>query len=293
MGAADDPLGRRQLGPGARLDDIDGRTRTGAARCIRAGAGSRGIASLMAAGAVDANGETSDDGTRSSAGLGLRAIVDMARATARSDPALWLLGALSFCVRGGVLVVLLPILWVPTPVLLSIFLAPYLTSSGPSAEAIPAVAVSGGVAIVLVAVAIVTAAFVDLASFERVARNPAVAGVGGRPGLRGVAGGNRSATTLGLIYLSVIGLVPVVAALVPVAFRPNAAAMSELQLPTRLDTPFAFTVIGRVAPGVILLVAIVVVADLFVTLASRELLAARFGLRGTTVHVGPLAALTL
>jgi hypothetical protein len=53
-----------------------------------------------------------------------RAVLETARATTRSDPTLWLLGALGFCVRGGIVLLLLPILWVPTPVLLSIFLAP-------------------------------------------------------------------------------------------------------------------------------------------------------------------------
>src|SRR4051794_17191228 len=226
-------------------------------------------------------------------GAGVRAILDIARATIRSDPTLWLLGALSFCVRGGVVVLLLPIVWVPTPVLLSIFLAPYLSSSGLSAEAIPALAVSGVVAIAIVAAAIAVAAYADLAAFERVVTNGAAAALRGGRAVHPVEGRSRAAAVLGLVSLSLLGLVPILAALIPLAMRVNAVAISELELPTQLDTPFVVTVLGRVAPGVFLLVVIVLVVDLFVTLASRELLAARFGFRATNAPVGPLSALTL
>jgi hypothetical protein len=229
----------------------------------------------------------------STASPGVRTILDAARATTRSDPTLWLLGALSFCVRGGVVLLLLPILWVPTPVLLSIFLAPYLSSSGLSAEAVPALAVSGVVALALVAAAIAVAAFVDLAAFERVVASEATAAVRLGRAPRPVEGRSRTAAALGLISLSLLGLIPILAALIPLAMRVNAVATSELQLPTQLDTPFMITVLGRVAPGILLMLAIVLVVDLFVTLASRELLAARFGFRPTLAPVGPLSSLTL
>jgi hypothetical protein len=233
------------------------------------------------------------DASGSAATPGVRAILDAARATIRSDPTLWLLGALGFCVRGGVVLLLLPILWVPTPVLLSIFLAPYLSSSGLSAEAVPALAVSGVVAIALVVAAVTVAAFVDVAAFERVAANRATTALRGEHAPRRVEGRSRTTAALGLISLSLLGLVPIVAALIPLVARINAVATSELELPTQLDTPFVVTVLGRVAPGVVLFIAIVVVVELFVTLASRELLATRFGLRGNLSSIGPLTALTL
>src|SRR5262249_15797856 len=150
------------------------------------------------------------DGTR-----GARAILDAARATTRSDPTLWLLGALGFSVRGGLLLLLLPILWVPTPVLLSIFLAPYLTTSGLSAEALPALGVSAVVAGVVVVCAIVLAAFADLAAFERVAANrETVVFRGGTPP-RPLEGRARAAAHLGLVSLNLLGIVPILAVLVP------------------------------------------------------------------------------
>ena len=247
----------------------------------------------MVASPVNANEPVTLEATPSPAAPGVRAIFDAARSTTGSDPVLWLLGALSFCVRGGVVLLLVPILWVPTPVLLSVFLAPYLTSSGLSAEAIPALAVSGIVAIVLLVAAITLAAVADLAAYERVVANRATSVVRrGRTPAR-LEGRGRTAALLGLISLSLIGLVPILAALVPLALRVNAVATSELELPTQLDTPFVITVLGRVAPGVILLVAIVLVVDLVITLASRELLAIRYGFRAGVAPVGPLSALAI
>jgi hypothetical protein len=242
---------------------------------------------------VEANGPTQGESTGSTASLGVRAILDAARGTTRSDPTLWLLGALSFCLRGGIVLLLLPIVWVPTPVLLSIFLAPYLTSSGPSASAIPVLAASGVVAMGLVVAAIAVAALADVAAFERVSTNPATAEVrGGRTAFR-LEGRRRAAAALGLISLTLIALVPIVAALVPLSMRVIAAATSELELPTQVDVPFVVTVLGRTAPGVILFIGIVLVVDLFVSLASRELLAARYGFRAGDSRVGPLSSLAL
>jgi hypothetical protein len=224
---------------------------------------------------------------------GLRAILEASGSTVRSDPQLWLLGALSFCVRGGVVLLLLPILWVPTPVLLSVFLAPYLTSSGLSAEAIPALAISGIVAIGLVCGAVVIAAFTDLAAYERVVASGTTRVVRGGRESQLVDRRGRTSAGIGLICLSLIGLVPILAALIPLAVRVSAVATSELEFPTQLETPFAITVLERVAPGILLLLAIVLVVDLLVTLGSRELLAARYGFRPGAASLGPLSALTL
>ena len=247
----------------------------------------------MVAAPANANEPISGDTAAGPRDPGLRAVLDAARLTARADPQLWLLGAFSFCVRGGVVLLLLPILWLPTPVLVSIFLAPYLTSSGVSAEAVPALAISGVVAIALVCAAVVVAAYSDLAAYERVIASKAASVLQpGRPARR-LDGRGRAATWLGLISLGLLGLVPIVAALTALAMRVVAIATSELEFPTQLDTPLAITVLERVAPGVALSLAIVLLVDLLVTLASRELLATRYGFRSGSASVDPISALAL
>lgn len=216
-------------------------------------------------------------GVPTGAGRGLGAALGAARSSVIADPALWLLGAMSFCVRGGVLLILLPILWVPSPVLLSVFFGRYITTSGVSAEVVP-VALSVGLVVgVALIMAVVLAAYAQLASFERIASGDETAALRMDRSPRTLPGRERAAVVLRLTVLNLASLVPVVLLLPVIGQRIGQAGLAELQLPSSTDTPFAIAVLGRVQNELLVLAAVVVVMDLLVALAGHQLLAARLG----------------
>jgi hypothetical protein len=216
-------------------------------------------------------------GVRTGEGRGVRAALAASLGAVIADPALWLLGALSFSVRGGVLLVLLPILWVPSPVLLSVFFGRYITTSGLSAEAGPLAAAAGAVAVVAVLAAVILAGYAQLVSFERVVSSEETGSMrGGRLPWR-VEGRQRRGVILRLAALNLVGLVPIGILLGTLGQRIGQVVVAELQFPTSLDKPFALTVLGRVSDELMVLGVVAVVMELLVTLAAYQLLAARFG----------------
>jgi hypothetical protein len=215
-------------------------------------------------------------GVRTDQGRGVRAAIGASIRTVVADPGLWLLGALSFSVRGGVLLVLLPLLWVPSPVLLSIFLGRYITTSGLSAEAGPLAGVITVGAVLAIVAAIFVAAYAQLASFERVATSDETASLRGGRLPRPVEGGLRRGLILRLAALNLLGLIPIGVLLGTIGERIAKVIVAELQFPTSLDKPFALTVLGRVSDDLLVLAAVAVVMELLVTLAAHQLLAAHF-----------------
>ena len=59
-------------------------------------------------------------GMRTDSGRDAGAVVGTAAAVVVADPVLWLLGIVGFGVRGGLVLLTLPVLTIPSPVLLSI-----------------------------------------------------------------------------------------------------------------------------------------------------------------------------
>lgn len=216
-------------------------------------------------------------GVRSGSGRGLPATLAAATATVLADPGMWLLGALSFSLRGGVAVMVLPILWVPSPVLLSVFFGRFITTSGLSPDVLPAAVAVGLVLGLALVVAVLLASYTQLVSFERTATSNETAGLRAGAAARSLRGRERFATVMGLAALHLLGLIAVLLTLPAVGRSIGAAGLAELQYPTSLDTPFALTVLSRVKDELLLLAAAVVLMDLLVTLAAHQLLARRFG----------------
>lgn len=208
-------------------------------------------------------------------GRGTVAAIVAARSCVMRDPALWLLGALSFCVRGGVLLILLPILWVPSPVLLSVFLGRYITTSGLSPDVVPvALSVGLGAGVALIG-AVALAAYAQLASFERIADGAETASLRMGRTPRRVSRRERARIVLRLTVLNLASLVPVVLLLPLIGARIGDAGLAELQLPSSTNTPFVLAVLGRVQSDLLILAGVVVVMDLLAALAAHQLIASR------------------
>ena len=69
-------------------------------------------------------------GMRTDSGRGPRAVIGTAAAIVGGDPGLWLLGLAGFGARGGLVLLTLPVLTIPSPVLLSILFRSELGTSG-------------------------------------------------------------------------------------------------------------------------------------------------------------------
>lgn len=216
-------------------------------------------------------------GVRTGEGRGLRAALGASLGAVVADPQLWLFGALSFSVRGGVLVVLLPILWVPSPVLLSVFLGRYITTSGLSPEVVPLATGAGALIVLAIVAAVVLAGYAQIVSFERVVSSEETASLRNGRMPRAIAGRERRGLILRLATLNLLGLIPIGILLGTLGQRIGQVVVAELQFPTSLDTPFAFTVLGRVRDELLILGIVAVLMELLVTLGAHQLLAARFG----------------
>ena len=104
---------------------------------------------------------------RTDSGRDAGAVVGTAAAVVVADPVLWLLGIVGFGARGGLVLLTLPVLTIPSPVLLSIMFRNELSTAGTTASfdvlAVTAAAVTGGMALL----AIMISAWAELHAVER------------------------------------------------------------------------------------------------------------------------------
>ena len=82
-------------------------------------------------------------------------------------PALWSVGLVGFLARGGYLLILLPMLALPSPVSLTVLIGPDLVdANGVSARVVALLSLAGALVVVAVAAGLVMAALADVAAFE-------------------------------------------------------------------------------------------------------------------------------
>ena len=185
------------------------------------------------------------------------------------DVGLWPIALLGWLVRGGWLIVALPILTLPSPVGFTTLVGPdVVDSAGLTATGWELVALAAGVVGAGTLLAILISAWVEREARRRLAgssRGEEVPGgpVDARPRLPG------------LVAIAIVAVVPLAIGLAVAAGRIIGVATSELEFPTRLDVPFVVRVVERAQDGVLWLVAGIVVADLLHAVAVRRHLAGR------------------
>lgn len=216
-------------------------------------------------------------GMRTGAGRGPRATVGAAAQAVAGSPRLWLLGVVAFAVRGGLVVLTLPILTIPSPVLLSILFRDELGTAGPS----PALQASALVLAVMTAlavlVAIVVSAWCDLEAFEAVTRDDATLDL--RLGRAPVSlGGARTSVLLWLAAIQAAAMLPLLGLVMGVVGSLEGAVTSQVQRPTDVTTPLFIRVVGDLGGYLVAMLVLVAILEVIVSLASRRLLAARAGL---------------
>jgi hypothetical protein len=214
-------------------------------------------------------------GTRTPPATGIVGTAAAALVVVVGRPSLWVLGALAFVARGGILAMALPIVTIPSPVVLSVVFREQLTASGLVVSPASATALMIATALLL-AGALLLAAYADVAMFERFVGDPESEELRrGRVG-RTPTGSARRALVLAIAATQAMLLLPAGIAAAITASRVEAAVIAELRSPSDLAVPLFVRVLDAVREPVVVVIALLVLADLAAALTSRSLLTAAF-----------------
>ncbi len=214
---------------------------------------------------------------RTGTGRGAAAAASAAAQAVAGSPRLWLLGVVAFAVRGGLPLLTLPILTIPSPVLLSILLRDEIGTAGPSPGLqVVALVLAFGTAIGVL-VAMLVSAWCDLQAFEMLTRDDATLdlrlGRAPRP-----FGAERTSLLLWLAAIQAAAFIPVLVLVMVVVGSLQGAVTSEVQRPTDLATPLLVRVAADLGEYLVAAVVLIAILEVVVSLASRRLLVARAGL---------------
>ena len=195
-------------------------------------------------------------------------------AVALTTPALWLLGALGFLVRGGILVLIVPVLVLPSPVALRLLVGENLTSTGFTPGFYAIVALAAAVLVAAVLIGLLAAAHAEVAAFARFTSDEP-------------AGGRRPLATA-VFIVQLVALCVLVAAALPLVSGAIDATHAELLRPS-LGGGLYERVMAQLGAEIYLLLAVLVVVEAASAVATRRLLAGGFG-RASAIG-SPLSAL--
>jgi hypothetical protein len=212
---------------------------------------------------------------------GWRGDVGAALAVVAGRPGLWLLGMLGFALRGGVLVLALPIVVLPTQVEVRFLLGANLGTSGLTPGFFVLAGVAGAIAALVALLALLVLAVVDVAAFEQLLTSPQL--VEQRAWLEPPALGGpvRRGLVRRAYAVQLTVLVALLAAAIPLTMAINAAIIDELLRPTS-DASIYGRVLSDVRDPLFLFVAVFLLIELFGAAVERELFMRTAGLRFRT-----------
>jgi hypothetical protein len=181
------------------------------------------------------------------------------------QPSLWLLGTLSFIMRGGLVVLLLPIIVLPTQVEVRLLLGGSLGSNGFAPGFWVAVGAATIASTGLVMLALYALARIELAAFLRLTRDPELeAEVAIDPGAR----------VRDLFVVQSLTVIALLLAAVPLAAALGQVAYDEILRPTS-TAPIYDRVIGQVTAPLAFLVIALPIIDSIAAAVVRRLLIGR------------------
>ena len=217
-------------------------------------------------------------GVRTAARAGWRGGVGTAVAIVAAQPSLWLVGALGFAARGGLVLLALPMLVVPTPIEMRRLLGDSISSGGLAPQFFATLAPLAAAAVLLVGVLLLLAAQAELVAFERLVSDPESANQrnGREPGR--MLGNDRRRLLLGLFAIQCVALVALAAAATPVVLAIGDVTLRELVRPTPGGAALYSRVLAGVREPLLLLLPAIAVIEVASAVASRRVLVTRFGL---------------
>jgi hypothetical protein len=203
-----------------------------------------------------------------------------ALATVLGDPVLWVLGTAGFLVRGGLMVVALPVISVPTPVEVTTILgADAFTAAGLGDHVRLLIAVSFAVAAAAFILGAFLSSWSELLAFERVGSDPEAIDERRRP-TRRLSRPARLATVLDLAAVRALALFPAAAVLLLHTDAVGRVGMQEYLVPSDVHTPFVLRVAWGLREPLLVAGALAVVGDLVAAVVIRRVLAGRLRIGG-------------
>jgi hypothetical protein len=203
------------------------------------------------------------------------------------SPSTWLVGAAGFLARGGILVLALPILSLPTPVGVTLLIPPLsVTTSGVSSVFVPELVALGLALAGIVVVALLLGALADAVAYEHVTAAarvgdatpaPAASGLPGDARSRAAPRGATPALVGRLVAVELVALVPAAVAAIVTTGRLIAVGNQEYLLPSSIDVPYAVRVLRGASEAVLVLAVCLLLADVANALLSRRVLRHAFG----------------
>jgi hypothetical protein len=210
---------------------------------------------------------------------GWRADVSTIAATIRARPALLAPGIIGFALRGGIVLLIVPVLILPTSVEVRLLLGSNIGSTGLTGTFYLIIAGLSAVTLLVALGVIYVIARCELALFSRFVNSND--GGGGdhawlAPGR--LAPGAQRATTTRLFIVEAGALLAVLLAAVPLAAAISQATVNEIVLPSSADTIYVRIAHDVALPFVMWLTSLVVIEALSALIARRALSRA-FGLK--------------
>jgi hypothetical protein len=230
----------------------------------------------------------------------LRGTVAVALAIVVSEPRLWVLGIAGFLLRGGWLILAVPIWTVPSPVGLTTLIGADAIGTGGLSPALLTIVVGLFIGLVLVVVlSAVGAAWVDVVAFEHFVRERETLELRAGREPAAISASARRRLVLRLVFLYAGALVPAAAALLVTALAIAQATYQDFLLPGPLDVPLVVRVVGAALGPLLVLIACLVFAEGVSSVGTRGLLARRFGVApaqrhtvGSAVRIAALSWIT-
>lgn len=195
-------------------------------------------------------------------------------------PSLWAIGALGFALRGGIVLLLLPILVLPTPVEARLALGTNLGSAGLTPLFLSNVALAGALLIIPLSLALMALAQLELVAFERVVTDDETIEQRGQSTVVPVRGRERFRLFGELVFLQVTAFVFIAAAALPLAKGIVQVTTDEILRPSVPGGSIYLRVFSGVREPLIALLVAVVIVEVIAAIVSRQLMARRFGLAG-------------
>jgi len=218
-------------------------------------------------------------GLRTPARLGWRAGLATSFTIAIASNRLWTLGMVSFCLRGGILLLTLPIIVLPTQVEFRLILGNYLGSTGFTGSFYGLLAMAAVLAAVATVAVLLVLARNELSSFEVVVNDPVVAEHSPYRPLP-VVGAARRRIWLRLLAVQVLTFIALIGCAAPVVWSVVETSYSEVTLPSS-TAPIYERVLAGVGEQLFFLLIAIIIIEMIGALTSRELLVRAYGWRET------------
>jgi hypothetical protein len=218
-------------------------------------------------------------GVRTDAGAtGLRGDIGTIARAIRWHPFLLVTGMLGFALRGGIVLLILPILILPTAIEVRFLLGGGLGTSGLTSEFYAAVGLLAVAALGVALLVLYGLARCELASFTRFVNSAQDSHEHAWPAPGRLLEEDQSSVTARLFIVQTLTLLAILVAAIPLAAATGQATLQEVVLPSSTESVYTRILNDVSLPLIFWLVSIVVI-EAFSSIATRRVLASAFDLK--------------